>query len=163
HIYAENIASDSDRLTVTLPVVERPEVAEAAPSPVAPATRCARVLIVDDEDQLRKLVTEVVIGLGHQVEETPSGQDAVARLASHEYDVILLDVRLPDLDGEAIWRRLRVDRQALSLSPTADITADAFSQSSKVGVTTRPVRSIGWMNSLSRLGVRRSCAFTDSS
>jgi len=40
--------------------------------------------------------------------------------------------------------------------PTADITADAFSQSSKVGVTTRPVRSIGWMNSLSRLGVRRS-------
>src|SRR3989475_5790714 len=42
--------------TVTLPVVERPEVAEAAPSPVAPATRCARVLVVDDEDQLRKLV-----------------------------------------------------------------------------------------------------------
>src|SRR5438034_1131740 len=113
-ISAENIASAGARFTVTLPVVERPEVAEAAPSPVAPATRCARVLVVDDEDQLRKLVTEVVIGLGHQVEETPSGQDAVARLASHEYDVILLDVRLPDLDGKAIWRRLLVDRPALA-------------------------------------------------
>ncbi|TMF65383.1 MAG: response regulator, partial [Chloroflexi bacterium] len=113
-ISAENIASAGARFTVTLPVVERPEVAEAAPSPVAPATRCARGLVVDDEDQLRKLVTEVVIGLGHQVEETPSGQDAVARLASHEYDVILLDVRLPDLDGKAIWRRLLVDRPALA-------------------------------------------------
>jgi len=113
-ISAENIASAGARFTVTLPVVERPEVAEAAPSPVAPATRCARVLVVDDEDQLRKLVTEVVIGLGHQVEETPSGQDAVARLARHDYDVVLLDVRLPDLDGKAIWRRLLVDRPALA-------------------------------------------------
>src|SRR5438445_2212083 len=113
-ISAENIAGAGARFTVTLPVVERPEVAEAAPSPVAPATRCARVLVVDDEDQLRKLVTEVVIALGHQVEETPSGQDAVARLASHEYEVILLDVRLPDLDGKAIWRRLLVDRPALA-------------------------------------------------
>src|SRR2546425_895787 len=113
-ITAENIAGTGARFTVTLPVVERPEAAEAVPSPVAPATRCARVLVVDDEDQLRKLVTEVVIGLGHQVEETPSGLDAIARLASHDYDVILLDVRLPDLDGKAIWRRLLVDRPALA-------------------------------------------------
>ena len=48
------------------------------------------------------------------VEETPSGQDAVARLASHEYDVILLDVRLPDLDGKAIWRRLLMLRNVVA-------------------------------------------------
>jgi len=113
-ISAENIAGAGARFTVTLPVAERSEVAEAAPSSVAPATRCARVLVVDDEDQLRKLVTEVVIGLGHQVEETPSGLDAIARLASHDYDVVLLDVRLPDLDGKAIWRRLLVDRPTLA-------------------------------------------------
>src|SRR5437667_1250806 len=144
-ISAENIASAGARFTVTLPVVERPEVAEAAPSPVAPATRCARVLIVDDEDQLRKLVTEVVIGLGHQVEETPSGQDAVARLASHEYDVILLDVRLPDLDGKAIWRRLLVDRPALAArivfmtGDTMSAETQAFLTEAGLPVLTKPL------------------------
>jgi len=112
---AENIAGGGARFTVTLPVVEAPSVAEAAPPPVPPATRCARVLVVDDEDPLRKLVTEVVTELGHEVEGTPSGQDAVALLASHDYDVVLLDLRLPDLDGKAIWRRLLADRPDLAL------------------------------------------------
>ena len=139
-ISAENIAGAGARFTVTLPVVERPEVAEAAPSPVVPATRCARVLVVDDEDQLRKLVTEVVIGLGHQVEETPSGQDAVARLASHDYDVVLLDVRLPDLDGKAIWRRLLVDRPALA-ARVVFMTGDTMSAETQAFLTEagRPV------------------------
>ena len=53
--------------------------------------------------------------LGHEVEETPSGGAAVALLASHDYDVVLLDLRLPDLDGKAIWQQLLVDRPALAL------------------------------------------------
>jgi signal transduction histidine kinase/CheY-like chemotaxis protein len=113
-VRAENIAGGGARFTVTLPVVEGPSVAQDASPSVPQVTRLARILVVDDHDQLRGLVTEVVTGLGHQVEETPSGQDAVARLARDDYDIVLLDLRLPDLDGKAIWRWLLADRPALA-------------------------------------------------
>jgi signal transduction histidine kinase/ActR/RegA family two-component response regulator len=111
---AENIAGGGARFTLTLPVVEGPSIAEAASLAVPSVTRLGRILVVDDHDQLRGLVTEVVTGLGHQVDEAPSGQEAVARLARDDYDVVLLDLRLPDLDGQAIWRWLLADRPALA-------------------------------------------------
>ena len=139
-VRAENIAGGGVRFTVTLPVVEGPGVAEAAAPPVPQVTRRARVLVVDDNDELRGLVTEVVNGLGHEVEETASGQDAVARLARDDYDVVLLDIRLPDLDGKAIWGRLVADRPALA-ARVIFMTGDTMSDETQTFLTQagRPV------------------------
>ena len=139
-VRAENIAGGGVRFTVTLPVVEGPGVAEGAATPVPQVTRRARVLVVDDNDELRGLVTEVVNGLGHEVEETASGQDAVARLARDDYDVVLLDIRLPDLDGKAIWGRLVADRPALA-ARVIFMTGDTMSDETQTFLTQagRPV------------------------
>jgi signal transduction histidine kinase len=128
-VRAENTAGGGARFTVTLPVVEGPSVAEA-PAPAAPpVTRVARILVVDDNDQLRGLITEVMTGLGHLVVATPSGHDAVGRLARDDYDVVLLDLRLPDLDGKAIWRWLLVHRPALA-PRVIFMTGDTLSEES---------------------------------
>ena len=77
----------------------------AAP-PTVPAVATADVLVVEDEDALRGLITEVIHGLGHQVVEATSGEEALARLQQEPpYDLVMLDLRLPDLDGQIVWER----------------------------------------------------------
>jgi CheY-like chemotaxis protein len=139
-IRAENIAGGGARFTVMLPVVHEPVVAAAACPPVPSATHRARVLVVEDEDELRRLVGEVVTGLRHEVDETSSGQDAVARLTRHDYDVVLLDLRLLDLDGKAIWQWLRADRPTLA-PHVVFMTGDTISAETEILLTEagRPV------------------------
>ena len=89
-----------------LPVGEQAEAVAAAP-PGLPETAVAgaEVLVVEDEGPLRELVSEVIHGLGHQVVEATTGVEALARLRERSYDLVVLDLRLPDVDGQAVWER----------------------------------------------------------
>jgi DNA-binding response OmpR family regulator len=69
-----------------------------------PATR--RVLIVEDEIDLARVLKRHVEGIGCQVQLAATGEDAVA-LAREEFDLVLLDVMLPGIDGMEVCRRLR--------------------------------------------------------
>jgi len=111
-MYAENLPGAGARLTVCLPVGEIIEAA-AAPAPSSPSTAVARadVLVVEDEEPLRGLVAEVIHALGHHVVEATTGNEALARLRERPYDLVLLDLRLPDVDGQAVWE------SALALDP----------------------------------------------
>jgi two-component system OmpR family response regulator len=68
-----------------------------------------RVLLVEDEAKLARLVARGLTERGDVVEVVGTGEEAVAA-GEGEYDVILLDVRLPDLDGFTVCRRLRAGR-----------------------------------------------------
>ena len=59
----------------------------------------ADVLVVEDEEPLRGLVAEVIHALGHHVVDATTGHEALARLREQPYDLVLLDLRLPDVDG----------------------------------------------------------------
>jgi len=63
------------------------------------------VLVVEDEEPLRGLVVEVIHALGHHVVEATTGHEALARLRERSYDLVLLDLRLPDVDGQSVWER----------------------------------------------------------
>jgi DNA-binding response OmpR family regulator len=68
----------------------------------------ARVLIVDDDPDIRRLVAEVLRLGGHEPEEAPNGLEALTRLRSGARpDLVLLDVQMPDLDGWDTLRTLR--------------------------------------------------------
>jgi two-component system OmpR family response regulator len=69
-----------------------------------------RVLLVEDEAKLAALVARGLTERGDVVDVVGTGSDAVASALVGEYDVVLLDVRLPDLDGFQVCRRLREDR-----------------------------------------------------
>lgn len=102
---AENIPGAGARFTVRLPVGKAVESGVETPSrEPAPAGRRATVLVVDDEASLRSLLIEVFGVLGHQVETAATGQEAITKLEQQAYDLITLDLRLPDISGQDIWR-----------------------------------------------------------
>ena len=73
--------------------------------------RPARVLVVEDDDNIR-FVTVAALRLGgFSVEETSDGRDALAKVAQGAAapDLLVLDVMLPDLNGFEVCRRMRSD------------------------------------------------------
>ena len=66
-----------------------------------------RILVVEDEKNLNRIISEAVVDEGYSVDSCFNGLDALDYLAGADYDVIILDVMLPKLDGFSLVRRLR--------------------------------------------------------
>ncbi len=75
----------------------------------AQGLRPARVLVVDDEDNITFLLDSALRHFGFDVRVAKTGREALAQVEGFDPDVVLLDVMLPDLDGFEILRRLRMD------------------------------------------------------
>lgn len=67
----------------------------------------AGILIIDDEPQIRKLLTITLESNGYQVREAANGRDGIIQAASHAPDLVLLDLGLPDQSGHDVLRNLR--------------------------------------------------------
>jgi two-component system, OmpR family, KDP operon response regulator KdpE len=67
----------------------------------------ARILVIDDESQNRKFLEISLRSQGYQVAESASGRDGLERLATRGADLVILDLGLPDLDGQVVLRELR--------------------------------------------------------
>ncbi|CCI54187.1 response regulator transcription factor [Nostocoides jenkinsii] len=67
----------------------------------------ARLLIVEDEPNIRELLATSLRFAGFEVETAADGQDAVAAATRDDPDLVVLDVMLPDMDGFEVTRRLR--------------------------------------------------------
>ena len=67
------------------------------------------VLIVDDDERNRRLARDVLEAAGFRTVAADSGEAALAAALAHPPDVILMDVRLPDMDGSEVLDRLRRD------------------------------------------------------
>jgi DNA-binding NtrC family response regulator len=86
----------------------------------------ARILIIDDDDGLRDSLAETVTDLGHTPEQAADGQAGLDRLARGGIGAVLLDLRMPGLDGMEVLRRLRAGRDAgRPMPPVAVLTAVA--------------------------------------
>ncbi len=88
-----------------------------------------RILVVDDEADFRRYVAHCLATEGDiQVDEAANSQEALAYLAQHMPDLLLLDLRTPEVDGFEVLRRLRADKQAMNLPVLVvtgkDLTAD---------------------------------------
>ena len=64
-----------------------------------------RILVVDDEPGLRHTLTQILAGEGHEVSAAPHGAAALETLAALDADLVLCDVRMPELDGLAFLER----------------------------------------------------------
>jgi DNA-binding response OmpR family regulator len=69
-----------------------------------------RVLIVEDESRLAMLIRRALVEEGHAVDVVGDGESALTWSASASYDVVVLDVMLPGIDGIAVCRALRTRR-----------------------------------------------------
>jgi DNA-binding NtrC family response regulator len=71
----------------------------------------AKLLVVDDENNLRLVVQKELSRLGHTVDTASDGEKAWQELEQQDYDVLLCDINMPRLDGISLLRRLREKRQ----------------------------------------------------
>ena len=71
------------------------------------ANDLGHILVVDDEEPVRDVLCEYLESQGFGVEAAPDGETALAALGRHRPDLVLLDVRMPGLDGVEVLRRMR--------------------------------------------------------
>ncbi|MFZ9158590.1 MAG: response regulator transcription factor [Ilumatobacteraceae bacterium] len=67
----------------------------------------ARILIVDDEENISFLLSAAWRGMGYAVDVAETGQEAITLAGTRQPDIVVLDVSLPDFDGFEVLRRLR--------------------------------------------------------
>ena len=71
--------------------------------------RTERILVVEDEDAIRDLVATALRFTGFPVSTVASGRAAIAEIRNEPFDLLILDVNLPDIDGFEITRKIRAD------------------------------------------------------
>ena len=137
-----------------------------SPSPGAPSGGSADaerllVLIVDDDDKNLKLARDVLRAGGFRTLEAASGVEGIALAAEHLPDVILMDLRLPDMDGMDAAQKLgeeartaRIPVVALSSVPVGD--AAWFLAAGFAGYLEKPLRVSEFSDQ-----VRRYCVATE--
>jgi CheY-like chemotaxis protein len=110
-----------------LPVVSLP-AAPAVVSATGLEVLRGRVLLVDDNDINRLVAAGMLAMLGVTVEQCVNGQEAVDRLRSERFDLVLMDNQMPVLDGLAATRVIRADESsnARSRTPIIGLTANAL-------------------------------------
>jgi two-component system response regulator RegX3 len=70
-------------------------------------TATSRILVVDDEDSILQFVSYNLRSEGYEVDVARTGDEALDRVSSAEYDLVVLDVMLPGADGYEVCRRMR--------------------------------------------------------
>jgi len=66
-----------------------------------------RILVVDDEPDVRDLVTALLADLGYEIDGADGGAAALDRLAAQAYDLVVSDLRMPEVDGVAVYRAVQ--------------------------------------------------------
>jgi two-component system NtrC family sensor kinase len=111
---------------LTLPLVAGVAPASAAPAPIADAPQQLRILVVDDETELAAVLREALELAGFEVATAESGLVALELLEEARFDAIVSDLRMPGMDGAALWRAVR-ERQPLLATRMLIITGDTLS------------------------------------
>ncbi|WP_199256778.1 response regulator transcription factor [Alteribacillus sp. YIM 98480] len=84
----------------------------------------ARILIVDDEQQMRQLVHVYLQNEGYSLDEANSGEEAIQKMQDQSYDALILDIMMPGVDGWEVCkqvRHVRADTGILMLTAKTDV------------------------------------------
>ena len=71
----------------------------------------SKLLVVDDEERIRSMIRKYGEFEGHEIEEAVDGMDAIEKCKQAEYDLIIMDIMMPNLDGFSAVKEIRKDVQ----------------------------------------------------
>lgn len=137
-IEVESQPSEGSRFTLVLPAMfapplPEPPLPEPELAPPLPPQSLApsRILLVEDHDINRLLVTEMLERCGQEVALAHDGNEAIAMvidsiMRGRPYDLVLMDVQMPDCDGLEATRAIRAEGIGPGLLPVIALTANAY-------------------------------------
>lgn len=70
----------------------------------------ARILIIDDSEVIRKLLSEYLVDLGHEVEVAVNGQEGIDKSLSRHFDLVFCDIHMPRKNGYQVFREVRAKK-----------------------------------------------------
>lgn len=117
-----------------------------------------KILYVEDDAMNRRVVKDMLSVIGAQMEEAEDGAIGLEKVDVGDYDVILMDLRMPGMDGLTAIDHIRARADAKATLPiiviTADTSADLFDKCKNSGaddVLMKPVAMDALMNSMGRV------------
>lgn len=94
----------------------------------------SRLLIVDDEQNIRRSLALILGGAGFQCFDAATGEDALLRLSKEDLDAVFLDVNLPGIDGLEVLRRIReIDREIPVVMISGHATIERAVEATRLG------------------------------
>jgi PAS domain S-box-containing protein len=129
-IAVEDAPGGGAAFVIELPVgrgAAEPAAAAAASEGPLPH-RAHRVLVIDDEATVAATLREILEPLGHRVDTVDDGQEALRRLETAAYDVVLTDMNMPGMGGVELYRHLK-QRQPRLAERLLVVTGDTLSES----------------------------------
>ncbi len=73
----------------------------------------ARILVVDDDPFVRRLIDDALTSQGYEVDTAVNGREGLERIIAQPYDLIMSDLRMPELDGIGLYREVERRRPEL--------------------------------------------------
>ncbi|HLZ65314.1 MAG TPA: ATP-binding protein [Aliidongia sp.] len=129
------------------PVTEAPAAAEGAEEELPQFARGGRVLVAEDNPTNQIIVVTMLEKLGLRVDTVANGAEAVTAVKSIPYDIVLMDMQMPEMDGLEATRLIRRLPAPLGRIPIIGVTANAFRedherclQAGMQSVVTKPFR-----------------------
>jgi signal transduction histidine kinase/CheY-like chemotaxis protein len=113
---------------MTADAADAPEAAAAEPAGNAASPHPGRLLVVDDEEAIASLVRDTLEPEGWEVASARDGAEALSRLDEEEFDVLLVDMRMPGMDGRTFFERLRAAKPEMArrvVFATGDAASDS--------------------------------------
>ena len=80
-----------------------------------------RILAVDDETDIRAIIEAVLSSKGYEVDTAVDGEDALVKIGQGKYDLVILDIMMPKLDGYGVLKEIR--ERGLTELPVVMLTA----------------------------------------
>ena len=112
------------------------------------------ILVVDDDDDFREALSEVLVDAGYPVQQAGNGEVALARIAAEAPGIVLLDLKMPVLDGWGVMERMRNDPKGAAI-PILILSAYGFEwEAELLGAQGYVPKSVGMDEILER--VRRA-------
>ena len=125
--------------TVTLPVCGVDQADRDSPES-SKSSSSRSILVVDDEAEIRETLADILTAAQHRVVTVSSGREALERMEADHFDLILTDIRMPDIDGRALYQEIE-RRWPERVGSVVFITGDTLASTSRefAAETGRPV------------------------